>query len=219
MEPIELKTTVRTSTGNSPARALRRQGRIPAVLYGPGKAPVLLSVDKTALEQVLKKGETGQLLLNLVIQNGKKSKKIAMIKELQTNPVSRGFLHVDFYEIAMDRKIRVNVPVITKGIAKGVELGGILQIVRRELEVLCLPGDIPETFEIDISDLDIGESVHVEEIPLGEGVEIPLDVNFTVITVLSPKKEAEPEEELEAEEAEADAEAEGEAEAEDSPDG
>ena len=219
MEPIELKTTVRTSTGNGPARALRRQGRIPAVLYGPGKAPVLLSVDKTALEQVLKKGETGQLLLNLVIQNGKKSKKIAMIKELQTNPVSRGFLHVDFYEIAMDRKIRVNVPVITKGIAKGVELGGILQIVRRELEVLCLPGDIPETFEIDISDLDIGESVHVEEIPFGEGVEIQSDVNFTVITVLSPKKEAEPEEELDAEEAEAEAEADGEAEAEDSPDG
>ena len=219
MEPIELKTTVRTSTGNGPARALRRQGRIPAVLYGPGKAPVLLSVDKTALEQVLKKGETGQLLLNLVIQNGKKSKKIAMIKELQTNPVTRGFLHVDFYEIAMDRKIRVNVPVITKGIAKGVELGGVLQIVRRELEVLCLPGDIPETFEIDISDLDIGESVHVEEIPFGEGVEIPSDVNFTVITVLSPKKEAEPEEELEAEEAEAEAEADGEAGAEDSPDG
>ena len=219
MEPIELKTTVRTSTGNSPARALRRQGRIPAVLYGPGKAPVLLSIDKTALEQVLKKGETGQLLLNLVIQNGKKSKKIAMIKELQTNPVSRGFLHVDFYEIAMDRKIRVNVPVTTKGIANGVEIGGTLQIVRRELEVLCLPGDIPETFEIDISDLDIGESVHVEEIPCGEGVEIQADTNFTVITVVSPTKEPEPEEEVEAEDAEAEAEAEGEAEAEDSPDG
>ena len=121
-----------------------------------------------------------------------------MIKELQTTPVSRDYLHIDFYEVAMDRKIRVNVPVIPLGNAKGVEEGGILQVVRRDLEVLCLPTNIPEAFEIDISDLEIGDSIHVEDIPHDEDVEIPTEVNFTVITVSSPKiEEVEEPEELE----------------------
>jgi large subunit ribosomal protein L25 len=124
-----------------------------------------------------------------------------MVKELQVHPVTRNFLHVDFYEIDMARKIRVNVPVVTTGTAIGVERGGILQIIRRELEVLCLPGQIPETFEIDISDLDVGDAVHVEEIPLSGDIEIPHDVDFTVVTVTSPKLEVEEEEEEEEEEA------------------
>ena len=118
-----------------------------------------------------------------------------MIKELQTQPVSRNYLHVDFYEIDMARKIKVNVPVVTMGKSAGVEAGGILQIIRREIEVLCLPNKIPEKIEIDITDLEIGDSVHVEELPLEEDAEIQADTNFTVLTVLSPKVEAEPEEE------------------------
>ena len=128
-----------------------------------------------------------------------------MIKELQTTPVSRDFLHIDFYEVAMDRKIRVNVSVVPIGHAIGVEEGGILQVVRRELEVLCLPTNIPEAFEIDITALNIGDSIHVGDIPHDEDVEILADVNFTVITVSSPKVEEveEPEEAEEGEEAEA----------------
>jgi large subunit ribosomal protein L25 len=87
--------------------------------------------------------------------------------------------------------------VIAVGDAKGVELGGLLSIIRRELEVLCLPTQIPDAIEVDVTDLDVGDSVHVEEIPLPEGVEVAADVNFTVITVLAPKLEAEPEEEEE----------------------
>ena len=207
MEIIELKTQVRKTTGNGPARALRRQGRIPAILYGPAKEPRLLSVEKAELELVLKKRSVGQIVLNLIIQNGKKSKHTAMIKELQTHPVTRNYFHVDFYEVAMDRKITVNVPVIPTGTAKGVELGGVLQIVRRELEVMCLPTNIPKAFEVDTTDLDIGDSIHVEDIPHDEDVEIPADVNFTVITVLSPKVEEIEEEEAEVEEAEAEEEA------------
>jgi len=202
LEIIELKTQIRKTTGNGPARALRRQGRIPAVLYGPGQKPVLLSVDKNELEGVVKGRQVSQLLLNLIIQNGRNRKRTAMIKELQANPVTRNFLHVDFYEVAMDRKIRVSVPVVPLGKAKGVENGGILQVIRRELEVLCLPSSIPEKFEIDISHLDIGDAIHVEDIPRGENVEIPADTNFTVITVVAPKVEAEvvTEEEVEGEE-------------------
>ncbi len=189
MEQIELKATVRKTTGNGPARELRRGGHIPAVLYGPQTEPVLLSVNIKELEQILKSGNIGSIILDLVIQNGKEITKPAMIKELQSHPVSGNFLHIDFYEIDMQRKINVMIPVVTKGKSKGVELGGLLQIVRREIEVLCMPGDIPEAIEIDITDLDIGDSLHVEEIPLGDNLEILADVNFTVVTVLSPKVE------------------------------
>ena len=204
MERIELQTTVRKSTGNSPARSLRRSGQIPAVLYGPKMETVLLSVNIKDLEQVFKQGNAFQVILNLVIQNGKKITKAAMVKELQTHPVSGNFIHIDFYEIDMKRQINVMVPIITNGLSVGVEKGGLLNIVRREVELLCLPGDIPEAIEIDITDLDIGDSIHIEDIPLGENVEVSADFNFTVVTVLSPTVEEE-EEVVEEEEGELEA--------------
>lgn len=211
MEQFKLKATVRKSIGNGPARVLRREGKMPAVLYGPKTETILLSVDIKEFETIIKKSSVGQALLNLVIKNGKEITKPVMIKELQTHPVSRNFLHVDFYEIDMQRKIRAMVPVTTTGISAGVELGGLFQIVRREIEVLCLPNDIPETFEIDITDLNIGDSVHVEDIPLGDNVEILSDVNFTVVTILVPKVVEEEVEEEEEEEVEGEEGAEGEA--------
>ncbi len=210
MEQFEIQATVRKSVGNGPARSLRRDGKIPAVLYGPQTEPIMLAVSVKDLEQVLKNSNVGQIILKLVIQNGKKITKPAMIKEMQTHPISRAYLHVDFYEIDMQRPIKVMVPVITRGKSVGVEVGGMLQVVRRELEVQCLPGDIPETIELDISNLDIGDSIHVEEIPLGENVEFTADINFTVITVLSPKVEALEEEEEEEELEEGEEAAEGE---------
>jgi len=210
LKPIEIKANIRQATGNGPARSLRRQGKLPAVLYGPGREPVLLSIQTHELEQVAGKGQVGQQLLNLTLDD--REKHPAMIKELQRHPVTGTPLHVDFYEIAMDRKISVKVPVVTTGKCRGVEMGGMLQIIRRELEVACFPGQIPEVIEVDISELDIGDSVHVQEIPLESGVEIASETNFTVMTVLSPKMEAE--EETEEEEAEALAEGEEETETE-----
>jgi large subunit ribosomal protein L25 len=216
LEFLELKVNKRKSVGNGPARVLRRQKKTPAVLYGPQIESILLTVNNADLENAIKKSKGGQVFINLMIQNGKAVNHYAMIKELQTHPVSGDFLHVDFYEIALERKIKVKVPVVTKGKSKGVELGGVLQVVRRELEVSCLPAQIPEAIEIDITDLDIGDSVHVEEIHLEGEIEIEADVNFTVVTVLSPKveeEEEEVEEEAEAEvsdEEEAQAESEGE---------
>ena len=211
MEKFELHANVRKLTGNNPARQLRRGGFIPAVLYGPQTEPVLLAVSVKEFETILKKGNVGSMILNLVIQNGQQVTKPAMIKELQSHPVSGNFIHIDFYEIDMNRKINVMIPIVTRGKSKGVEDGGLLQIVRREIEVLCLPGDIPETIEIDVTNLDIGDSVHVEEIPLGDNVELPSDVNFTVVTIISPKVEeevaAEAEEGLEGAEEEAEGEA------------
>lgn len=212
MNNIELKVETRTTTGNSPARALRRAGRIPAVLYGSGSEPVMLSVDTMEMETIIKEGSVGRSIFNLAVDGGKKI-RASMIKELQTHPVTRDILHIDFYEVNMDRKVKVMVPVTANGKSVGVEMGGMLQIIRRELEVLCLPNAIPQEIAIDITDLDIGDSVHVEDIALEGDVEIAHEVNFTVLTILSAKKaEAEAAEE----EAEEMAEAEVAAEAEES---
>lgn len=201
MDIIDFNATKRTLKGNGPARRLRREGSVPAVIYGPKMTPELLSVNSKALSKVLKTSSAGQALLSLNIDDDT-SKRTVMIKELQNDPVSRTLLHVDFYEVDMDRKIRVNIPVIPVGKCKGVELGGMLQVIRRELEVLCFPADIPESIELDVTNLDVGESIHVEEIPLEGDMEIPADVNFTVLTVLSPKVAEEGEEIEEGEEGE-----------------
>lgn len=150
-----------------------------------------LSVDGHELELLLKKGLMGQQLFQLNMGEGQ-TERTTMIKELQQDPLSHNMLHVDFYEVDMQRKIRVKVPVRTVGKAKGIEFGGMLQIIRRELEISCLPLEIPDTIEIDISELNVGESVHVEDIPTKGGIEIPHDVNFTILTILSQaKKESE----------------------------
>jgi large subunit ribosomal protein L25 len=220
LEQIDLKAQVRKTTGKGPARTLRREGRMPAVLYGQKTDSIMLSIDIKEFEQIVKKANIGSLLLNLQIQNGKTLTRPAMIKELQTNPVTGAFLHVDFYEIDMQRKITVSVPVVTRGKSAGVEEGGMLQIVRRELELYCLPTAIPEAIKVDITDLEIGDAIHVREIALPAEVELPEDVDFTVVTVLAPKIEEEVVAEEEIEEGEEAAEeegAEGEAAAEETP--
>jgi large subunit ribosomal protein L25 len=207
LEQINLSVRLRKVTGNSPARSLRREGRIPAVLYGPKTEPILLSIDSKEFEQITKKSTIGSVLLNLQIQNGDTQNRPAMVKELQTHPVTQRFLHVDFYEIDMQRKIRVMVPVVVRGKAKGVEEGGMLQIVHREIEVLCLPTEIPEAFEVDVTDLDIGDAIHLEDIQAVGNVEISGDADDTVVSVLAPKVEVEAVEEIvEGEEAAAEAE-------------
>ncbi|MGD8741097.1 MAG: 50S ribosomal protein L25/general stress protein Ctc [Desulfobacterales bacterium] len=220
MEQIDLKAQIRKTTGKGPARTLRREGRIPAVLYGPKTDSMMLSIDFKEFEQIVKKVNVGSVLLKLQIQNGETLTRPAMIKELQTNPVSGAFVHVDFYEIDMLSKINVNVPVVTRGKSAGVEEGGLLQIVRREIELFCLPTAIPESIEVDISDLTIGDSIHIRDIALPAEVELPEDIDFTVVTVLAPKIEEEVVEEEELEEGEEAVEeegAEGEAAAEETP--
>ena len=214
MEFLELKAKPRTTKGNSPARALRRDGAIPAVIYGPGKASVALSVNVYDLEQALKGAGGRQIFVDLAIEGGEIRK--AMLKELQRHPVNGSFIHADFYEVALDRKMRVMIPVTTVGKCQGVEMGGMLQIIRRELEALCFPTDIPDEIEIDITELDMGESVHVEDITLEGDVELVHDVNFTVLTILAGREEEEEVEE--GEEGEEGEVAEGEEETAEAPD-
>jgi len=197
LEIMNLKASQRQAVGNGPSRVLRRDGKIPAILYGPKTEPIKLAIDRLELEPIFKSGAVAQKLLKLEI-DGVDSARRVMIKELQKHPVSRTVLHLDLYEVSMDQKIKVMVPVVTTGKSAGVEVGGMLQIIRRELEVFCLPDQIPENITIDITALEIGDSVHVEDLPMDEAVEIPADVNFTILTILSPT--AEEEEEVEGEE-------------------
>jgi len=216
LEIHTLKAQTRKSTGKGVARSLRRDGELPAVLYGSDIESIPLSIKIKDIEQLFKKINYAQALLNLVVENDQSFEKTVMIKEIQTEPLSQSFLHMDLYEINMDRKLTVTIPIVTTGVAKGIENGGILQIIRRELDVNCLPSAIPEQITIDISDLDVGESIHVDELEIEGDVEIPFDVNFTILTVVHPKVVEEEVEEEELEEGEEGAEeAEG-AEGEDS---
>jgi large subunit ribosomal protein L25 len=205
LEIMTLKASQREAVGNGPSRVLRRDGKIPAILYGPKTEPVKLAVEKINLDPIFKGGAAAQKLITLEI-DGMDGSRNVMIKELQRHPVSHNLLHLDFYEVSMDQKIRVMVPVTTTGKSKGVEMGGMLQIIRRELEVLCLPDQIPETITIDVSDLDVGDSFHVQELQLEGNIEIPAEVNFTILTILSTKGETA---EVEGEEEEAGEDTEG----------
>ncbi|MDL2329383.1 50S ribosomal protein L25/general stress protein Ctc [Desulfosarcina sp. OttesenSCG-928-A07] len=196
---MSLKAGRREAVGNGPSRMLRREGKIPAILYGPKTAPVKLFIERLNLEPIFKAGAVRQQLLNLEV-DGSDERHSVMIKEMQRHPVSRRLLHLDLYEVSMDRKVKVMVPVVITGKSKGVELGGMLQIVRRELEVLCIPNQIPDQITIDVTDLDVGGAVHVNDLQLEPGIEIPADVNFTILTILGGKQTVETESEAEGQE-------------------
>lgn len=193
MELSELNADIRQKIGNGPARRLRQDGKIPAILYGPGTQPVPLSIDVKGFEQALKKSKTrmGQSVFNLAIQGEATTNRCAMVKELQRHPLTGAFLHADFYEIAMDRKVNVKVPVVAKGIPKGIDLGGMLQIIRREIGLRCFPNEIPETIEIDVTELNVGDAIHVKDLRPEGNIEIAEDGDFTVLTVLGKKGEKE----------------------------
>jgi large subunit ribosomal protein L25 len=188
----ELNATIRTSKGNGPARSLRREGMVPAVIYGPSTPPIMLALNGMDFERAVQKGNIRRTIFSINIQNGSTLTKPAVIKELQMHPASGRFLHVDFYEIDMNRKLRVMVPIVPKGKARGEEFGGMLQIIEREIEVFCLPGEIPDALELDVTDLGIGDALHVKDIALPAGVELPPGVNYTLVTVVSQKAEAAP---------------------------
>ncbi len=189
MEFSELNADIRTKTGNG--RALRREGTMPVILYGPGIESVPLSVNISEFERALKTNKTrmAQTVFSLNIQNG--NKRSAMVKELQRHPLTGAFLHADFYEVAMDRKVKVKVPVTTKGVAKGIDFGGMLQVIRREVDVRCFPNEIPNNIEVDVTELNVGDAIHVKDLKPEGNVEIIEDAEFTVLTLLGKKAEKE----------------------------
>ena len=207
MELIDLKAEIRKGKGKGNARFLRKNGAVPGILYGPRTEPVMLSVAANDLIKMFRRhGSTG-LFINLVLEKGSRT---VLLKDFQMDTFNLNCLHVDFQEINLDEKIVVSVPVEIKGESNAVTMGGVLQIIRREIDVLCRPADVPDSIVIDITPLEIGDSVHVEDIPHDDTMELPHDINFTILNISHPaaeEEEALEEEEGVAEEAEESAEA------------
>ncbi len=206
MQRLRLDVNTRESTGKGPARRMRVAGEVPAVLYGTGIEPVSLRIDRRQLERVIHGGANA--LIDLQGPDSVKG-KLVLLKELQREPVKRTPIHVDLLAIDTSKKLHVSVPVHVTGKCKGVELGGVLEPIMREVEVNVLPLNIPDSFDVDVTDLDIGQAVHVSDLVAPEGVEIVADETAVLVHVVTPRVEETPAEDEEAEEAEGETPAEG----------
>lgn len=187
-EKVVLKAKRREAVGKAATRALRRAHFVPAVLYGKSTDTVALALEQRAFETVLRAG--ANVVLTLQIEDGKKPREqTVIIKDVQHDPVSDAIEHVDLHAISLTERIKVEVPVYAKGEAAGVKEGGVLDVVHHEVEVECLPTDIPERIDVDVSALMIGEAVHARELPIPAGVTCLLAADEVVIAVHAPRKE------------------------------
>jgi large subunit ribosomal protein L25 len=190
MEQVNLEGVLRSSSGKGMARSLRRAGNIPAVFYGPGTDSIPISVAKITLEKILKQQTSENILYQLTIKGGDQDiVKTVMLKELQKNPLDREILHADFYEVSLTKEIDITVMLKVVGKAPGVENGGFIQEIFRDLEVRCLPTRIPDHIEVDVSSLEIGDSIHVRDLQLPEGIKVLSDPQMTLISVVPPVEE------------------------------
>ena len=189
MEAIALNALVRKETGKGPARRLRMAGGVPAVFYGPRAETTPLSVNASDLFKLLKKREENVLIRLIIDEDGEKQEKLSMVKDVQLEPVSRRLRHADFYEISMDLPFTFDVPVHFKGTPVGVENGGDLQHVKRELKVSCIPANLPDFIEVDISGLDVGDQFRVSQISGMDGLTF-LDAGESVIASISAPRAA-----------------------------
>jgi len=188
MAETELNVTLRDGIGKGGARALRRQNLVPAVVYGRGLEPCAVTVEPKALKKAIAT-ESGWNTLITLKGEGAFSGKVVILKDMQVDPIRRDVQHADFQVIDLKKKVHVMVPVHPVGKSEGEKVGGSLQIIRHELEVFCLPSGIPGAIEVDVTSLNIGDVLHVEDLVLPTGVEVPHEVNFTVITVTGHKAE------------------------------
>ena len=192
MKTIELHVEKRPSIGKNEARRARVNGKIPAVVYGSKKPTVPISVDRKALSDAFRSG-AGENAIFLLKLAGTDQSRHVMIKEMQQDPVSRKPLHIDFVRIEMTTKIRVKVSVEIIGVAAGVKTeGGILDFVSREIEVECLPGNIPKTLPVDVTALKIGDAFRVSDLLAPEGVTVLEDAERVIVHVTHPTTEKEP---------------------------
>ncbi len=186
MEQRDLEAAVRTEKGKGEAHRLRREGSIPAVLYGRKMQIFHLTLKPEQLKKILTSGARENTLIGLKVSgpgSEKIGRQVVMLKDLQIHPISRSYLHADFYAVAMDEKIEVDIPIHLTGKPEGAKVGGMLEQTRREVRVRCLPSDIPEFIEVDVSALNIGDSLHARDIPPSRACEIMTDPNFSLASV------------------------------------
>ncbi len=189
MKTVPLKASQRSAVGKQEVKKIRAQKRIPAVVYGHGiKATSIdMSVDDFLRAIHTKAGEN--VVIQLAVSGSKSFEKTVVIKEIQLDPVTDSIKHVDFNAISLTEKIKVKVPLHVKGEAPGLKEGGILDVVHHEIEVECLPTQIPERLDADISTLKIGDAIHIKEIVFPSGVQPQLGPDEVVVAIHAPKAE------------------------------
>ena len=185
METITITVESRKSFGKGDAGRMRRQGRVPGVFYGPGKQAAPLSIDEREFRTKIG-GLEGSHLIQLTSSLPELQDKIAILREVQRNPLTSELVHIDLYEVDVNKPLQITVPIHFLGKAEGVTLGGNLQPLMREITVECLPREIPEFVTADVSALKIHESLHISDIALSAGVKAIFDVDEAVVTVTAP---------------------------------
>ena len=204
-----IKAAVRNEKGKGSARKLRSKKIIPAVLYGHKIDPIMLTIENSEIVKVFKTGDDANLIKVQIDNQGKTDEKLVMIRETQRHPVKNNILHLDLFAVNVKEKIHAPVHIRITGESPGVKLGGILRQIVREIEVRALPTEIPQHFEVDISKLEIGDSLQVSDLNTPENVQILVDESAPILSIMPPTviKEDEPEEGEEGEEAAAEGDA------------
>jgi len=189
----ELVVQVREGTGKGVARKLRATGHIPGVCYGRSAPSIGIALNPRALDRLLTESTAGMnTLIDLRVEGGGAyDGKPMLVKELQRDPVTGSMLHVDLYAVDLQQAIQVSVPIHVTGTAEGVKMGGILDQALRELELECMPEAIPQEIPVDVSALEIGQSLHVRDLALPEGVTLQSDPDLAVVLVAAPAAEEE----------------------------
>lgn len=188
MEQVLIKADTRNAKGKGIARKLRREGRIPAVLYGRSVEPVSITVSSRDWEKISRRMKKN-VILDMEISGGQSvENRPVMVKEVQKDGLGTNVLHIDFLQVSMERIVEVEVPIHLKGKSKGEILGGIIDIHLRSIKVECLPAQIPEEIVIDVTELEIGDSVHVEDISL-PGVKLVEHGDVAILSLIPPTVE------------------------------
>ena len=189
MATAQLSASTRSTTGKGAARSLRREGQIPAVIYGHARDPLSLAIPTREFEKLLDRIAAESTVIELALDGGVAR---TLIREIQRHPFKKQILHVDFQELVAGEKVTVNVPIVLTGTPDGVRLnGGILNQVMSELSILVDPSNIPNHIEVDVTPVAIGHSVHVSDLAVPEGVEVVAEPDATVAVVAAPKVQEE----------------------------
>jgi large subunit ribosomal protein L25 len=192
MKSVALKAYPRSQVQRAEVKKLRASGRVPATIYGRQAKPQNLEVVSKEFADLLNHAASENVLVDLSVENDARSKRLALVQEIQHHPLDGKVLHVDFHEVAENEKVTVQVPVETTGEAAGVKVGGgTLEHILHKLKIRCLPKDLPEQIVLDVTALEIGKSIHLGEIKAPEGVEIIGDKHITVVAVSAPRAEEE----------------------------
>lgn len=189
---LDLNAEPRTAAGFRAVNRLRKAGNVPAALYGRKTAPAQLQVHGKTFSKLLESSASDNILVSLKIA-GSSADQLALVQEVQHDYLKGGILHIDFHAVAHDEEIHAHVPVTITGEAPGMKFGGLVEVIHHDLEVRCLPKDLPEAIAIDVSALELNGSIHVGEIKLPEGVRTRLAADVVVVHCSEPKVDAEPE--------------------------